>query len=284
MGGLGGGVDAAVAVSNADLKRTVTELVGEAHFCRETLERVRAYRMSLPLFIVYLGVEFDLAARGLPNTNWFLWGSYDIEAVYRALEEGRIPNEDFVYVTAASLKDPRNPRLAPPGHGNLQIMTLVPREYALWHVAPGEVETGAYHRDPEYRRLKTELADRLIRAAERVIPGLAAHIDWQETATPVTQQRFTHSTGGTAYGIEFAYDQMGPLRIGPETEIPGLYLCGASTPSGHGIGSVLRSGVAAAGAVLGRNLMHAIAGGETLGDRDRLPPLRDDWDPWRTSH
>ena len=87
-----------------------------------------------------------------------------------------------------------------------------------------------------------------------------------------------------SYGIEFANDQMGPLRIGPETDVAGLYLCGASTPSGHGIGSVLRSGVAAAGAVLGRNLMRAIAGGEVLGDPDRLPPVRKDWDPWRASH
>jgi len=248
------------------------------------VERVRAYRMTLRRFIVYLGVELDLVARGLPNTSWFLWGSYDIEGVYRGLEEGRMPGEDFVYVTVASLKDPHNPRLAPPGYANLQVMTMVPRDYARWHVAPGDLAAGAYHRDPEYRRLKAELGERLIRSAERVIPGLADHVDWQETATPVTQERFTHSTGGTSYGIEFATDQMGPLRIGPASEIPGLYLCGASTPSGHGIGSVLRSGVAAAGAILGRNLLRALARGETLGDASLLPPLRDDWDPWRTSH
>jgi all-trans-retinol 13,14-reductase len=284
LGGAGGVIDAQVVVSDADLKRTVGELVGEAHFSPQTRERVRAYRMTLPLFVVYLGVELDLVARGLPNTNWILWDTYDIQGVYRALEEGRVPDGDFVYVTVASLKDPGNRRLAPPGHANLQVMTIVPREYALWHVAPGEVETGSYHRDPEYRRRKAGLADRLIGAAERVIPGLAQHIDWQETATPVTQERFTHSTGGTSYGIEFASDQMGPLRLGPETEIPGLYLCGASTPSGHGIGSVLRSGVIAAGAVLGRNLLRAVAGGEVLGDPARLPPVRDDWDAWRVSH
>jgi phytoene dehydrogenase-like protein len=277
-------IDAPTVVSNADLKRTVRELVGESYFAPETVERVRAYRMSLPLFVVYLGVELDLVARGMPNTNYFLWGSYDIEAIYRALEEGRIPDEDFVYVTIASLKDPANPRLAPPGHANLQLMTLVPREYALWHVAPEEVADGSYHRDPDYRGRKSALAERLIGVAERVLPGLAGHIDWRETATPVTQERFTHATGGTSYGIEFACDQMGPLRIGPRTEIPGLYLCGASTPWGHGIGSVLRGGVAAAGAVLGRDLMPAIVAGEVLGDRDRLPPLRADWDAWRASH
>jgi phytoene dehydrogenase-like protein len=277
-------IDAPVVVSNADLKRTVQEIVGEAHFGPETVERVRAYRMSMPLFIVYLGVELDLVARAMPNTNHFLWGSYDIEAIYRTLEDGRIPDEDFVYVTVASLKDPANPRLAPPGYANLQIMTLVPRDYVRWNVSPDEAAQGAYHRDPEYRRRKAALAGRLIGVAGRVIPGLAEHIDWQETATPVTQERFTHSTGGTSYGIEFACDQMGPLRLGPRTEIPGLYLCGASTPWGHGIGSVLQGGVAAASVVLGRDLMQAIVAGEVLGDPGCLPPVRGGWDAWRASH
>lgn len=79
------------------------------------------------------------------------------------------------------------------------------------------------------------------------------------------------------------WDAVGPLRMGPRTEIPGLYLAGASTPSGHGIGGVLRSGVAAAGAVLGRALMRQIGSGE-VGDKDRPPPLRDDWDAWRECH
>ena len=277
-------IDAPVVVSNADLKRTIGELVGEQHFSPATVERVHAYRMSLPLFVVYLGVDLDLVASGMPNTNYFLWKSYDIEGMYRALEAGRLGDPTSVYVTVASLKDPTNPRLAPPGHANLQIMSLVPRDYAIWHVAADEVERGDYHRDPEYRRRKAALAERLIAAAEDVIPGLSAHVDWQETATPVTQQRFTHSTGGTSYGIEFACDQMGPLRIGPGTEVPGLYLCGASTPWGHGIGSVLRGGVAAASAVLERDLKHAVVAGDVLADRGRLPPVRAGWDAWRASH
>ena len=71
VGGRDGGlVDAPIVVSDADLKRTVHDLVGEAHFASETVERVKAFRMTLPLFVVYLGVEMDLVARGLPNTNY----------------------------------------------------------------------------------------------------------------------------------------------------------------------------------------------------------------------
>jgi len=280
----GAAIDAPVVVSNADLKRTVRQLVGDQYFTRETVERVDAYRMTLPLFVVYLGLDIDLAAHGVPNTNLIMWGGYDIEAIYEQLEAGRIPDEDLVYITAASLKDPANPRLAPPGHSNVQIMTLAPRDYGVWNVADAQAADGTYHRDPDYRRSKAALADRLIQAAARVLPDLREHIDWQETATPVTQERFTHSTGGTSYGIEFACDQMGPLRIGPHTDVPGLYLCGASTPSGHGISAVLRSGVIAASAVLEKDLLRQIRAGEILGDPERLPLLRADWDPWRVCH
>jgi phytoene dehydrogenase-like protein len=277
-------LDAPVEVSNADLKRTVLELVGEAHFRPATVERVRAFRMSLPLFAVYLGLELELAGDALPNTNWWMWPSTDIEGIYAGLEGGAMPEPPVVYLTVTSLRDPESPQVAPPGHVNLQVMTLVPPDYAHWAVERGPAEGGRYHRDPEYRRRKQALAERLVAEAERVIPGLREHVEWKEAATPVTQERFTHSTGGTSYGIEFATDQMGPMRMGPETDVAGLYLCGASTPSGHGIANVMRSGVVAAGAVLETDLMAELRAGRVLGDPARLPPLRPGWDAWRESH
>jgi len=277
-------IDAPVVVSNADLKRTVQELVGAGHFRPETVERVHGFRMSIPLFAVYVGLDEDLAARGLPNTNYWIWDTYDLEGVYAALEAGQLPDANVCYVTVTSIRDPASPQVAPRGHSNLQIMTLVPPEYALWHVEKGPAAGGRYHRDPEYRRRKTALAEALLAAAERVIPDLLEHVDWKEAATPVTQERFTHSTGGTSYGIEYAVDQMAPVRLGPETEVPGLYLCGASTPSGHGIANVMRSGVVAAGAVLETDLLGAVLRGDAFGDPARLPPLRDGWDAWRESH
>jgi phytoene dehydrogenase-like protein len=279
-----GFVEAPVVVSNADLKRTVLELVGEDHFRPETVERVRAFRMSLPLFAVYLGVEIDVLGGAMPNTNWWLWPNTDIDGLYAGLEAGEMPEPPVVYLTVTSLRDPESPQVAPPGHANLQVMTLVPPDYAHWALERGPAEGGRYHRDPEYRRRKQALAERLVAEAERVIPGLAEHVEWKEAATPVTQERFTHSTGGTSYGIEFATDQMGPMRLGPETDVPGLFLCGASTPSGHGIANVMRSGVVAAAAVLEVDLLAELRAGRVLGDPARLPPLRPGWDAWRESH
>jgi phytoene dehydrogenase-like protein len=96
-------IDAPIVVSNADLKRTVLELVGEGHFPASFVERVRSFRMSLPLFTTYLDLDLDLAALGAPNTNWWIWGSTDLEGIYDQLEQGRMPEVPLAYLTAATL-------------------------------------------------------------------------------------------------------------------------------------------------------------------------------------
>ena len=83
-------------------------------------------------------------------------------------------------------------------------MTLVPRDYSVWNVEQGPADGGRYHRDPEYRRRKEALLDQLIDSAESVIPNLREHIVWKEASTPISQERFTRSTGGTSYGIEMS--------------------------------------------------------------------------------
>ena len=284
LGKTGQEIDAKVVVSNADLKRTILNLVGESHFAPETVERVRAFQMATPLFCVYLGLDVDLAAQGIPNTNHFVVNTYDIEGVYDRIDAGEIPADAVAYVTAATVKDPVSGHLAPKGHTNLQIMTMAPGDHEIWNLDRSPAEGGRYHRDPEYRRRKREVMDQMIATAERVLPGISEHIDWKEAASPVTQERFTRSTGGTSYGIALSTDQVGPFRMGPATEIPGLFLCGASTPSGPGISGVMRGGVAAAGAVLEVDLLKMALDGEILGDVDRLPEIRGDWDAWRESH
>jgi len=284
LGKTGQEIDAEVVVSNADLKRTIQNLVGESHFAPETVERVRSFRMATPLFCVYLGLDVDLAAQGIPNTNHFFIGTYDIEGVYDRIDAGEIPADTVAYVTAATLKDPSSRHLAPKGFTNLQIMTMAPGEHEIWNLDRSPAEGGRYHRDPEYRRRKRQVMDQMIATAERVLPGISGHIDWKEAASPVTQERFTRSTGGTSYGIALSTDQVGPLRMGPTTEIPGLFLCGASTPSGPGIAGVMRGGVAAAGAVLEVDLLKMVLDGQILGDVNRLPEIRGDWDAWRDSH
>lgn len=267
-------LEAPVVISNADLKHTFGALLGAGDVAAETRHRVEGYEMAPALGVVFLGIDRDLRAEGYPRTNYWIYPDYDLEGDYRDLEAGRFPDDPFVYVSIASLKDPTNEHLAPPGITNLQVMSVAPSSPEAWGTTRDELESGAYQENPIYLERKAEFADRLLRIAESVFPGLREQVVFQEVATPLTHTRFTGSTGGTSYGIAVTPEQFLDRRPGPRTEIPGLFLCGASTRSGHGIGGVAMSGVAAASAVLGGGLTREVLG-ETWSASRSADPVED---------
>jgi phytoene dehydrogenase-like protein len=245
-------VAAPVVVSDADLKRTVLELVGAEHFPLAFVERVRRFEMALPLFVVYLGLDVPPSWLPYGNANRWVFGSCDFDAEYTQLARGELPERPFVYIATASRKDPENRRIAPPGHTNLQVMTIVPAAPRFWGVDEASMRDGTYVASEGYRFVKEQVTQRVLAQAERAIPGLSRHIVYREAATPLTHTRFTQSTGGTSYGIAATPGQFLEGRPGASTPVVGLYLAGASTRAGHGIIGAMQSGVAAAERVLGR--------------------------------
>jgi phytoene dehydrogenase-like protein len=221
--------------------------------------------MAPALGVVYLGVRRDFRAEGVPNTNFWIHPSYDQEQVYAEARLGGIHPEPFCYIAIATLKDPENPLLAPPGIANVELVTVVPSQPEAWGTTAEEVATGAYRKNPTYHRMKGAFAARLITMAERVFPGLGKDIVFQETSTPITHSRYTRSTGGTAYGIALIPSQFLFRRPSHATEIKGLLLCGASTYTGHGIMGVMWSGVLAASRVVGGGVFKDVIGAGRRG-------------------
>jgi len=273
---------APVIISNADLKRTVLEMVGAEHFSPETVARINEYRMALPIFCVYLGLDIDLRDR-VPNTNFWYYDTYDIEGMYTDCDEGRIPTGLGLFITMASVKDPDTEAIAAKGYTSMEVMMWVPPDYRLWAIEEGPAAGERYHGKPEYRSFKDQVMDMLVDGVEKVIPGVKEHIIWKEAATPITQEKYTLSTAGTSYGIEMATDQVGPSRPSPKTEVEGLYLAGASTMFGHGIVGSMRGGVGCASAVLGRDLTEEVEAGRVFGDPSKLTSTGPDWDAWEAS-
>jgi phytoene dehydrogenase-like protein len=273
---------APVVVSNADVKRTYLELVGREHLPAETAERVGRYRMALPLHCVYLGLDIDLAQR-IPNTNYWWHPSLDVETMHQRCYAGELPSEFHSYISSASVKDPYSRHIAPPGHSCMEIMTIAPRHYRFWGIKKGPAAGERYRRNPDYCSIKDAITDALVEGASKVIPGLEQHIVWKEGSTPITQERYTLSSGGACYGLEHATDQVGLRRPGPKTEIQGLYLAGASTVWGHGVVGVMLSGVGTASAVLGRNLGAQIKAGRVFGEPSRLTAGGPGWDALEAS-
>ena len=277
----GARIDAPLVISNADHTRTIRSLVDPSHWDPATVDWVDDAVMTLGLVCVYVVVDLELDG---PNTNYFVFSSYDTDEFYDRLDEGGTDDDDlFAYVALASRKDPDNTHLCPPGHTNFQIMTLAPRGYDYWGVEDGPADGGSYRRNEIYRARKQAITDHLLDAAEQVLGPFRDHIVHVETATPLSQERYTHSTGGTSYGYMHSPEQSGDHRPQHRTEIEGLWLVGANTASGHGIAGTMVGGVNCAGEILDRPLLVEMMMGTQLAEPESIPADPPDFDPMEWS-
>jgi len=281
-------IDTELVVSNADLKRTLLDLVGAEQLPRRLTRRTDRFQMSMPLFNVYLGLNLDLRDQ-LPNTNYFSFPklepadlSHDLMDRAGELNEAQI--QDMYsripgFVSIQSNKDPDNERIAPRGFTNLEVMSGAPGDFRFWGVKTGPYDGGRYRKGADYLARKDEFTELLIDRAAAVIPNLRDHIIWSEAGSPVTQERYTLSSEGTSYGIDLSWKQFGPLRPTPRTPVKGLFLAGASNSWGPGVEGAMASGLGAASLILGRDLAGELRRGKVYGDPTVLPVIGPDWDP-----
>jgi all-trans-retinol 13,14-reductase len=277
-----GVIQAPVVVSNADYKRTVLELVGPGHWSDAAIRRAEESIMAIGLIVAYVVVDIDLT-RDRPVCNEARFTTNDLESYYQCLEAGAFPDDPFVFVAMASAKDPGNPHLCPPGYTNFQLMTLAPRGYSFWGVEDGPTHGVKYRRNPEYRDRKEWITEKLLDGGESLLGPFRDHIVHLETATPLSQERYTRSTEGTSYGLRFEPGQSGENRPPYRTEIEGLFLVGASTMSGHGIAGAMVGGVMCAGDIVDRPLLVESVLGTTLVDPVVIPADPADFDPVEVS-
>jgi all-trans-retinol 13,14-reductase len=243
-------VRARVVVSNADLKRTLLELVEPEALPAAYRERARGFTMAAPLFMTFLGVRGDLRDLGMRAANYWQMDDYDLEGAYRERERPEASVRGC-YVTSGSVKDPENAgHHAPEGESTVEVMALVPGGLGRWGVDEASVTAWRYRRDAAYAEHKQAIEDQLVARLDHLFPGAAERVTYRESATPITHLRFTGATGGTGYGIACTPGQFMGNRPGYRTPLPGLYLAGASTRSGHGIVGAMMSGRACAARVL----------------------------------
>jgi len=239
-------VRADLVVSNADLKRTLLELVGPEHLPSGYVTRVEKYEMAAALFMTFLGVEGPI--EGMRATNYWAFDSVDVEDAYR--DRGDLMPRGC-YITSASLKDPAHAEHhAPRGVTNVEVMALAPGSMSRFAVDDQDVAGWSYRRNEAYHAIKQRIEDDLVRRLDVLFPGTASRIVFRESATPVSHRRYTGASDGSGYGLAATPEQFFERRPGYRTPIAGLYLCGASTRAGHGIVGAMSSGKHAALSVL----------------------------------
>ncbi|MDX3232076.1 NAD(P)/FAD-dependent oxidoreductase [Streptomyces sp. ME19-01-6] len=95
-----------------------------------------------------------------------------------------------------------------------------------------------------------EGADRLVAAAEAVIPGLRDRLLWREVRTPADTAAATGAEGGAVPGPALAGAEGRFLRPANLTRLPGLYLAGGWAHPGGGLAHAGMSGAMVAGLIV----------------------------------
>jgi phytoene desaturase len=225
-------VNAPVVISNVS-PQAVVGLAGTDRFSSRFRSKLQAMKLSTSGFQVYLGLDCPLQELGVREDEYIVFHSHthDLSAQYRQMMQGTIcPDQTSWSINYFSNVDPS---MAPPGKSTLGIFSLISGEE--WQRLS----------KAEYRRRKELLTSQLIAQAEERLPGLAGHIEVQESGSPRTMAKFTGNPGGSMYGFEQTVSQSGLFHRFPQRyPVKGLYQVGAWTfPGGGFIGAMLSARV-----------------------------------------
>ncbi len=213
-------VRADAVVSNADIKRTFSELVDPAVLPASFRAQLEAAEPANSAFCVHLGLSFDPQMR---------------PAVHIEQPMG----------VGLAMMSKLDPSAAPEGHATLTLITIVPHAEARdWFPGEGGEGWKAWRRSAPYLDRKKQLGDAMIAAAETVIPGLSSHIVYRSDASPVTYARYDWASAGSIYGVS----RRGRLK-GSKSPLRNLVIAGGGN-AGAGVEAVVISGAEAAEALV----------------------------------
>jgi prolycopene isomerase len=222
-------ITASTVISNADMRTTLLEMIGEAYFPKRYISRMKQMQPSHSIFVVYLATNLDLPAMGIHHES-FYYDYVDHEMNYHNSINGD-ENLSWLSMTVPTLVDPS---LAPSGEHLMILTRLVSFEgQACW------------------KSVKALFTEKILNYVEQKIPGLKKHLLFVESGTPNTLERYTSNHKGAAYGWEMSPKQAGASRVANKSPIEGLYFAGHWSTPGGGVYGVSYSGMLAAQQVLG---------------------------------
>ncbi len=215
-------------LSNTSPLTTANELIGADKISKRFFDNLRIRKISPSSFNVYLGIARSPRELGITDHELFINSDWDHEIAYKRAMT--LETQRHFSVTCYNMVDPE---ISPPG---TTMLTLT----SLYYGKPW-----LRLKPDEYLKTRNRIADEMITAAERYLPGLRKYAEVVEVATPITNIRYTGNIGGSIYGFNhYPYDNVA-WRLDQRGPLEGLYFVGAWTMGG-GYDPAMMSGAMAA--------------------------------------
>ena len=210
----GSSIETDLIISNADIKHTVFNLVGEKHFPSEYRERIKNLKYATQAMSIKVALDEVVTDQKLIMNIPVPFN----EALELFPWKSREPPEKI----SGMITSPTNfdPNLAPPGTKLISFAVF-------WSNIRSRLNRS------ETNRWGEALLESLIEC----LPEIKGHVMWYRTDTPDLVEQYAGEEGNII-GVGQTVDQIHERRPSQITPIKGLYIVGAEA-GGHGIGTEL---------------------------------------------
>ena len=173
-------ISCGVVMSNANIKSTVLNLVGEEHLDKDFVAETKAVRLNNSSCQVYMGLK---PGEGFPNQGDLLFHSdrsgFDVEALLSKNVSSR--TFSFYYPETR------------PGSDRWLIVSSTNANFKDWATLP----------DEQYEADKKALCEDTLTCLEKYVPDIRQKLDWIEASTPRTFEHYTRHLAGASFGTKF---------------------------------------------------------------------------------
>ncbi|MFP4124335.1 phytoene desaturase family protein [Coleofasciculus sp.] len=240
-------------ISDLDPKLTVQLMQDEQALSQRERKRLTDYEYSCSAFNIYLGLDerFDPERYGIGNWNVWYYPKGKLNQAYQEQLEDNF-EKPWIFLSCPTMKS-REPGMAPEGHHVLEISTICPYQpFKQVH----ETDSKAY------KQKKRHVYEKLMDNVQDLVPDIDNYIRMKVFGTPTTTEYYLGQPQGNIYGAKLIPKQVGLNRLGYQTELPNLFLVGAS------------AGYPSVPGVIGNGMNVAeLLTGKLVWDRTRVPEL-----------
>ncbi len=222
-------------ISNANLRATVFNLIGEEKFDRGFIDDAKSVRLNNSSTQVYMAMKPD--ERLDESTGDLLFCSTASSFQTDLLLSRDITSRTFSFYY---------PDIRPKGKNRYLIVSSTNAHFEDWNDLSEE----------EYEASKNELVETTLDSLEKYVPNVRERLDHCEAATPKTFQHYTKHIDGASFGTKF--EGLAVSRGLPE-QIKGLYHAGSCGIIMSGWLGTINYGVIVANDV--DNMLFAASGG-----------------------
>ncbi len=196
-------INTSAVVSNANLRSTIFDLVGEDKFDRSFVDEAKEVRLNNSSTQVYMALGNDDTVPR--ETGDLLFSSTAERFQTDLLLDRNITSRTFSFYY---------PDTRPEGKGRTLIVSSTNANYSDWVGMSKE----------EYEASKHELVETTLDALEKYVPNSRERVVHAEAATPVTFEHYTKHISGASFGTKF--EGLMVSRALPD-QIRGLYHAGS---------------------------------------------------------